>query len=91
MPTSINLPTIADHLRHGQDVILTCGQCDWQRELDLAALVAAGHGDKAVRKMRWRCERCGSRRFAVTVCGHRRSLRLNSGAPFSVTARQTTG
>ena len=51
MPTLTNLPTIAEHLEHGQDVILTCGQCDRQRELDLAALVAAGHAIE-------RCARC---------------------------------
>jgi hypothetical protein len=76
MPTSTGLPTIAEHLALGQDITLTCPRCDRQRELDLAGLVAAGHGDRAVREMRWRCEGCGSGQFAVTVCAHRRSLEL---------------
>jgi hypothetical protein len=40
---------------------------------------AAGHGDRAVREMRWRCRQCGSGRFALMVCGHRRSQELNGG------------
>ena len=79
MPTPAGLPTIAEHLRLGQDVTLTCERCDRQRELDLAGLAAAGHDDRAVREMRWRCEGCGSREFAVTVCGHRRSRELCGG------------
>jgi hypothetical protein len=43
----MNLPTIAEHLQLGQDVTLTCDQCDRQRELNMAELVAAGHGNRA--------------------------------------------
>jgi hypothetical protein len=30
-----------------------------QRELDLAELAAGGHGDRAVREVRWRCDTNG--------------------------------
>jgi hypothetical protein len=60
------LPTIAEHLQFGQDVTLTCDQCNRQRELDLAGLVSrqswrsGGAGDAlampAVRLWAARCD-----------------------------------
>jgi hypothetical protein len=53
MPTSTNLPPIAEHLQLGQDVTLTGDQCDRQLELKLRERVAGGQGDRAVRQVRW--------------------------------------
>lgn len=79
MPTRTGLPTIAEHLQLAQGVMLICRRCEWRRELDLAALAAAGEGDRAVRELGWRCERCNSVRIAVTIQGER-SARGVSGS-----------
>lgn len=69
MPTRIGLPTIADHQRLGQQVSLICRRCEWYRQLDLAAMAAAGDGDRTVREIGWRCDRCNSVRVAVVASG----------------------
>jgi hypothetical protein len=65
---SMSLPTPRDYLRlHRVDVC--CLGCDHIVELDLAALIAGGHGDTPLTRLPLRCTACGS-------TGHRHTTRL---------------
>lgn len=63
-----NLPTACDYARvHRVDAI--CNACDHWAELDLSALVAAGHGNVPLIRLPLRCGGCGAIGHRVVVSG----------------------
>ena len=54
----IDLGTLAGLLEHGHALAAYCVRCDRWAELDLAAMVAAGLGDRRL-PIRVRCQVCG--------------------------------
>jgi hypothetical protein len=65
----MSLPTPRDYLdRHRVDAC--CDACGHIAQLDLAALIEAGHGDTALVKLRLRCSNCGRRdKIGIVVSG----------------------
>jgi len=57
----------AAHVR----VTATFAHCHRDAMLDLAALVAAGHGRTALHDLPLRCEKCGQRGHGIIVDGSR--------------------
>jgi hypothetical protein len=58
-PTRID--TFADFLKHNYELACFCPGCRRWASCDFVALVAAGMGDRQVRKSRPKCRKCGSR------------------------------
>jgi hypothetical protein len=62
------LPTACDYVNvHRVDAV--CPHCDRWRELDLAALVAAGQGDTPLIQLPLRCSVCGALGHEIKVSG----------------------
>jgi len=59
------LPTVRSTRKHHQ-VAAICRSCDRIRQLDLAALETAGHGNAPLIELRLRCA-CGSRDIQISV------------------------
>ena len=53
-----DLGSIAGLYEHGHELRACCPRCQRWRVLDLAAMVAAGHGERRL-PIRVRCEACG--------------------------------
>jgi hypothetical protein len=60
----------SSHAAHVR-VTATCKHCHRDAQLDLAALLAAGHGCIALRDLPLRCETCGQRGHGIIVDGSR--------------------
>ncbi len=63
MPTlqpGISIETLGECLRHRHGVAAFCPRCRRWTELDLAALVARGHGEVPLNRYRTRCRVCAS-------------------------------
>jgi hypothetical protein len=54
---------------------LTCWHCGHQADADLPALIAAGHGDVPLVRLRWRCSRCRSSKIDMVVTSRDRVAR----------------
>jgi hypothetical protein len=68
-----NLPTPRRYLNlHRVDA--ACRSCDHITTLDLAALVASGHGDTALIHLPLRCSQCGAMGHGIIITG--KSFRL---------------
>jgi hypothetical protein len=62
------LPTSRTYLGvHRVDAV--CTKCDHWRQLDLAALIAAGQGDVPLVKLPLRCSNCGAGGHQIVVSG----------------------
>ena len=64
----ITLPTPRDYA-DVHTVHAVCPHCDRWQKLDLAALVAAGHGDVPLIKLKLRCSACGRTGHEIKVSG----------------------
>ncbi len=58
----VTLATMLDLCEHKYELAVWCGWCRRWGDLDLARLVAEGHGSRPVLSVRARCRECGERR-----------------------------
>ena len=65
---SDDLPTPRQYL-NVHSVHSICTRCDRWVKLDLAALIAAGHGDTPLMKLPLRCSQCGRMGLEIKVSG----------------------
>ena len=72
-----DLPTPRSISRTGYRVHVWSKACRRAKDAELAALIAAGHGDAPLVQMKWRCGNCSSRLTEFVVGGSH--MRLGSG------------
>ena len=67
-PSITSPPTARDYAGvHRVDAV--CHACDHWQQLDLAGLIASGHGDIALIELKLRCGQCGARSVGIIVSG----------------------
>lgn len=57
---TISINTPAEFLEHAHTLSLYCRACERWLDVDLQVLVAAGRGDQAIQRMRFKCKDCGA-------------------------------